>query len=282
MAGSKLNNYSSTDNNITQMQLTEDASFIGKHNLTLTNMSTTSIPAIAAGSIIECNGALYKFSTEEAISTAGVTSTDGTYFIKVIPTSSQITAAFSTVAPVFRDSLQGWYESTSSNDRYAHFSVYSTGSSFKKAMMKPSGSRFFNMISALGYNSTQVGFFNFNSTVASGSAIFYDFLSEISSENITFKTSGFYSIRATFSLSAGAGGANNRGEGTVYINSTTATIEPSVLGFSFQTQNSDPFSYVITKNYSLFLSAGDYLKFYGSMGGSNGTQRCYIEIQESL
>jgi hypothetical protein len=117
MAGSKLNNYSSTDNNITQMQLTMDASYIGKLDASLTESTTTTVPAMSGGSVIECSGALYKFSTEEAISTAGLTATSGQLYIKITPTSSQVTADFSTVTPVWRDTLQGWYESTSSNNR---------------------------------------------------------------------------------------------------------------------------------------------------------------------
>jgi hypothetical protein len=210
MAGSKLNNYSSTDNNITQMQLTEDASFIGKHNLTLTNMSTTSIPAIAAGSIIECNGALYKFSTEEAISTAGVTSTSGTYYIKVVPTSSQITAAFSTVTPVFRDSLQGWYESTSSNDRYANYLVISSGGSYKKILLNSryNGSRFVNLISCYVNSITYLA-----STSLSTITItpYVDIYGEVSSASklITIAKDGLYEIKSNVTINTEANTAGS-------------------------------------------------------------------------
>ena len=113
MAGDKVNNYSQIDSNILELQLTADKTFKGYHQLTLTEYDTTTVPAIAAGSAIECNGALYKFDTEEAISTTDpVTSAavaDGTVYVVIVPGATTCTAAFTATAPTWSDSKQGWY-----------------------------------------------------------------------------------------------------------------------------------------------------------------------------
>lgn len=113
MAGDKVNTYAQDDSDILALQLTTDKTFKGYHQLTLTNYDNTTVPAIAAGSAIECNGALYKFDTEEAISTTDpVTSAavaDGTVYVVIVPDTTTATAAFTATAPTWSDSKQGWY-----------------------------------------------------------------------------------------------------------------------------------------------------------------------------
>ena len=118
MAGSKLNTYSSSYTSLTNYATCIDAQRAEYSAIMLTNYSTTARPAIAAGSQAECAGALYRFSTEEAISTASILSTsNATWFINLVPSSSEMTAEFSTVVPSWRTDYCGWYYSTSSNNR---------------------------------------------------------------------------------------------------------------------------------------------------------------------
>jgi len=117
MSGSLVNLYSQLDSNILEMQLTLDQTRKGMHAVSLTNYDNTSLPAIAAGSVIEVDGALYKFASEEAI---GGSPSDGTVYIKIIP--STITAEFTNTAPTWSDSKQGWYgTTTSATHRYLEF-----------------------------------------------------------------------------------------------------------------------------------------------------------------
>lgn len=125
MAGSIVNTYGSTNTSLTNMQIVMDGTRRGHDSISLTNMSTTSVPAIAAGGQIEIAGSLYQFSTEEAISTTGVTSTaDATWYVRLTASSSEVSAAFSTVAPTWREDYSGWYFSTASADRYLKYDMY--------------------------------------------------------------------------------------------------------------------------------------------------------------
>lgn len=137
MAGDRVNNYSQIDSNILELQLTADKTFKGYHQLTLTNYDNTTVPAIAAGSAIECNGALYKFDTEEAISTTdpvtSATVADGTVYVCIIPDTTTATAAFTATAPTWSDSKQGWYGTGGqANYRYVNFMLYKNSSSWGK------------------------------------------------------------------------------------------------------------------------------------------------------
>ena len=137
MAGDKVNTYAQDDSDILALQLTTDKTFKGYHQLTLTEYGTTTVPAIAAGSAIECNGALYKFDTEEAISTTDpVTSStvaDGTVYVCIIPDTTTATAAFTATAPTWSDSKQGWYGTGGQvNYRYTEYVIYKLTASYSK------------------------------------------------------------------------------------------------------------------------------------------------------
>ena len=132
MAGDKVNTYAQDDSDILALQLTTDKTFKGYHQLTLTEYGTTTVPAIAAGSAIECNGALYKFDTEEAISTTDpVTSStvaDGAVYVCIVPDTTTATAAFTATAPTWSDSKQGWYGTGGrANYRYVNFRMDKSG-----------------------------------------------------------------------------------------------------------------------------------------------------------
>ncbi len=88
---------------------------IAKNQISLTNFANTSEPAIAAGSVVEVGGALYVFSSDEAITGWSGVSNDTDAYIKLVPGVSLVTAEFVEAAPTWSDSKQGWYNG---NDRY--------------------------------------------------------------------------------------------------------------------------------------------------------------------
>jgi len=122
MAGAKINNYSTIDTNITELQLTADANFKGLHVVSLTEYYTTAKPEIATGSRVEVNGALYGFSANEAI--AGSPST-GYAYIMIIPGASTCTAEFTNTEPTWSDSKQGYYGTgATANNRYLEYTMW--------------------------------------------------------------------------------------------------------------------------------------------------------------
>ena len=86
--GRLINRYSNTDSDILAVQSTLDDTFFGKMSLTLTEFDSDTVPAIAAGSIVENNGALYSFSSETAISTTDPGTSaivaDGTVYVCLV------------------------------------------------------------------------------------------------------------------------------------------------------------------------------------------------------
>lgn len=113
MSGSIVSFGGSSSITITELLTALQSVRRGYDETSLTNYSTQALPAIAAGSCCEIGGALYKFSTEEPISTTNVTSTSNcTYFVELVASSSTVSARFSTVTPVWREDYNGWYEST--------------------------------------------------------------------------------------------------------------------------------------------------------------------------
>lgn len=125
MSGSKLNNYSTLDNNITEMQLTEDASFVGLHTVSLTNYDTTGVPQIAAGSIVEVNGALYKFSSAETITGSPA---DGTVYIQIVPSGATCTAQYTNTVPTWSNAKQGFYGTGgAATYRYLEYQITKAG-----------------------------------------------------------------------------------------------------------------------------------------------------------
>lgn len=121
MAGSKVNDYSIGDSNIQSVMLTLDKAFKGFHQASLTNYNTTDESAIAAGSVVEVNGALYKFDSDESITGSP---SDGTVYIYLVPSGDTVTAAYTNTAPTWSDSKQGWYGTGgNANYRYLEFAL---------------------------------------------------------------------------------------------------------------------------------------------------------------
>ena len=145
MAGYRVNNYDTSTADITSLMETIDATRTGYIALSLTEYDSTARPEIAGGSLVEVCGALFRFSTTESISTTGVTSTAAQmYYIKLVPTSSQCSAQFSTTASAWREDLQGYYHSTISNNRVIGATYFTGADYLSKAIYESQGvQRFF-------------------------------------------------------------------------------------------------------------------------------------------
>jgi len=139
MAVNQINFYSNSDVSIIDLMNTADASFIGTHTVSLTNYDNTSLPAIAIGSIVENNGALFKFTSETAITGSP---SNGTVYIRLIPSgdpalgTATVTPTWTNTAPTWSDSKQGWYGTGgSANYRYLFVMTKATTSYSKKRFL---------------------------------------------------------------------------------------------------------------------------------------------------
>lgn len=106
MAGVKIDNFSTSDVNLTAIMDTLQATRQGHFRLSLTEIDTTTEPEIAAGSIIDLNGSLIYFDADESI---GGTASDGVVYVKLIYSSGTVTAEYTSTAPAFDTSKNGWY-----------------------------------------------------------------------------------------------------------------------------------------------------------------------------
>ena len=118
MSASKTNIYSPSTGVLDNVISVVDYSMVGVCALSLTNYTSSTLPLIARDSIVEVAGNVFEFSTGNSISTTGVTSTVACdYYIKLVPSSSECSAQFSTVVPVWRTDYQGYYENSTSVNR---------------------------------------------------------------------------------------------------------------------------------------------------------------------
>jgi hypothetical protein len=81
----------------------------GLIHVSLTNMTNTSAPSVAAGSIVEVNGSGYYWGSDEAVS--GTPAAGSLNYIKMVAD----TPTWTTTAPTWSASKGGWYDG---NDRY--------------------------------------------------------------------------------------------------------------------------------------------------------------------
>ena len=92
---------------------------LGYNGITLTNFpDATSAPAIASGSKVEVNTALYFFGSEESISNWASVGSDAAGFIKLTIAGTAVTASFTETAPIWSESKQGYYATAASTERY--------------------------------------------------------------------------------------------------------------------------------------------------------------------
>jgi len=98
-------------------------SLLGFQAVSLTAYDTASVPTIAAGSKVEVAGAFFTFSSDESIGSTSWTaiSTGDTAYITLTPSgtagSQILTAAWTSTAPTWSTSKQGYYASASSSVR---------------------------------------------------------------------------------------------------------------------------------------------------------------------
>ena len=121
MSGSLLSDYGVGDTNFDNMMLSLDGQRVGYSALSLSSFDSDSIAVIEAGGRVEVGGALYKFASDESISTTdpytSATVADGTVYIVLRLASGVITASWTATAPVWRADYQGYYK-LNTVDRY--------------------------------------------------------------------------------------------------------------------------------------------------------------------
>jgi hypothetical protein len=248
MAGDRVNNYSQVDSNILELQLTTDKTFKGYHQLTLTNYDNTTVPAIAAGSAIECNGALYKFDTEEAISTTdpvtSATVADGTVYVCIVPGATTCTAAFTATAPTWSDSKQGWYGTGGqANYRYAEYLITKATASYGKGFWNKLKS-----VITIHKNVLQTISSSSLTKITWGEAEI-DTKSELSDDSIVVKNSGYYII-----------------SGVIFLERISATADYILSlyknGSSYSKIYDGHVNYNMPFSLILDMKAGDYIEFY--------------------
>lgn len=264
MAGTKVNNYSNIDTNIQALQLTTDKVFKGLHQLTLTEMDTTTVPAIAAGSVVECNGTLIKYDTEEAIVATdphtSATVADGAVYIVI--KGADLTAYFTATAPTWSDAKQGYYGLTTwANDRYVGGGVKASSSYTYKIKIIDSISWKTNCRmthsnpSGSGDNvDIKINFTN----------IYNDIFNELSLSTYRFtcKRGGRYLI------------IQHSGTSTANANKYLILYKNGIK-FHDGTQVTNSINTTITENIAIDLIPNDYLEFY--FYRYNGTTLFYWE-----
>jgi hypothetical protein len=257
MAMDKVNNYSQVDSNILALQLTTDKAYKGQHTLTLTNYDNTTVPAIAAGSVIEVNGTMYTAASEEAISTTdpvtSATVADGTVYVCIVPGTTAATAAFTATAPTWSDSKQGWYGTGGqANYRYAEFVMLKATSSYSNKLTLSTSSK---VLAYLSGNQT----INSNDfTKITFNAEHFDTQSEFSTSTNTFTATkaGYYLVSGIVTLS----GADNDVKNIVlYKNSggypaTGYTVAKGHIGPDFGSPKSFNFSIIVNLDPSETIS----------------------------
>lgn len=88
---------------------------LGYQAISLTNYDNDLEPQIAAGSKVEIGSALFEAAANESITGWGAIGNNSDAYIKLIVSGATATAAFTTTAPTWSTSKQGWYVG---NDRY--------------------------------------------------------------------------------------------------------------------------------------------------------------------
>ncbi len=121
MAGAEVNLYAIGDVDLEALMNTVDLQRVTYQGLSLTNYDNTALPAIAAGSLAEVAGTLFKLTVEEAITGWGGVAV-GAAYIKLVPAGTDpdtVTAEFTDTAPTWSDAKQGWYgTAAAANHKY--------------------------------------------------------------------------------------------------------------------------------------------------------------------
>jgi len=113
--GNIINNYIPVSSGIVDSVMNVTTNEINDlYKISLTNYLTTTISLIESGSFVPVGNSLYYFSTNNSISTTNVTSTASCiYYIEISPSSSEVTARYSTTIPAWDNSYNAYYSSNS-------------------------------------------------------------------------------------------------------------------------------------------------------------------------
>lgn len=116
-------------------------SLLGFQAISLTNMATSAESAIAAGSKLEIASAFFTWASAEAASGWSAITTANTAYIAVTPSGSAgsqvASAAYTSTAPVWSESKQGWYASAGSITRYVGGVTKTATSSYEYPFILP-------------------------------------------------------------------------------------------------------------------------------------------------
>ena len=207
MAGSEINLYGVGDVDLTALMNTVDLQRVTFQGLSLTNYNNTSLPAIAAGSLVEVAGALFKFASEEAITGwAGVAV--GIAYIKLVPAGTDpdtVTAEFTDISPVWSDAKQGWYGTGgNANHRYVAtlYKVDAATYSSKNIYNGRYGERPMRSRMRVTKNDAQ-SISNASVTIVEYDDEVFDNLGEFASYRFTAKETGYYMVVASLRSEAG-------------------------------------------------------------------------------
>ena len=136
MSGTLISDFSVSDVNLTNMMATLDQQRKGFFQLSVTNFDSSSLDEIAAGSVVDVDGALYSFDADEEITGLGSLS-DGLVYIKIVPSGSTATAQWTNNSPVWDAGKQGWYGSGGmGNHRYVAKMIKSSSDYYNKTYME--------------------------------------------------------------------------------------------------------------------------------------------------
>jgi hypothetical protein len=199
MANSKVSNYSVGDSSIDDVMLTLDQNNKGYIKLTLTEVNTTSIPLIEQGSVVEVDGALFKFTSNE---TPSGSPSDGTVYIKLVPDGGGtfVTAEYTNTMPTWNDDKQGWYTPATSERYVAKFDK-DTASYINKEIMTGRNSSGQIMMQLLSSDGTQTNPILYQCTFNSVSNDEIGDAAELKADNQTVQINapGYYHIYWGFS-----------------------------------------------------------------------------------
>ena len=266
MAGSKINDYGIGDSNIQSVMLTLDKAFKGQHQVSLTNYDNTSASQIAAGSVVENNGALYQFTSNESITGSP---SNGTVYIRLVPSGDTITAEYTNTAPTWSDSKQGWYGTGGdANKRYIEIRLLKDSAAWTKEI--------FNIYTKLGKIPTYIFLSKSASVNISVNETKIPFISEQdnlsewnnSTYRFTAKNSAYYNIRGK--------------QWPLVSSGTFGGIGYKINGGSIETLSGISGSNYSSYSVDIKLDFGDYVEFFYLISASTvvSFSREYLSIQE--
>ncbi len=272
MAGAQVNLYAIGDVDLEAMMDTLDKQRVTYQGLSLTNYDNTSLPAIAAGSLVEVAGALFKFTSEEAITAwAGVGV--GAAYIKLVPAGTdpdEVTAEFTDTAPTWSDAKQGWYGTGgAANHRYVATLTKIDAATYAAKDVyngrygeRPMRSR----VRVTKNNAQSIG--NASVTIAQYDDEVFDNLEEFASYKFTAKEAGYYFVSASLKSASVTWAVNEYWQIRLYKDG--AVYSYGTREISTGTEGKENLSSLIDL---IYLAATNYIdiRVYHTQGGNVNT-----------